>query len=222
VAGFEVEGDEEGETVAVGGESPFFVASSGGCDLVVVVGVGLAASVAPTVVAVAVVAVVVCPSILGFDDAAPPFPPFSLAPLGGDDLLDEDEFAVKYLYLFRLPSPPPPDLEEKNEKARTWCCVVCVVVDVDVAAAVEASETVGRAATSRANICNEIQEVRRERIVQKAQLPTFRLLLVSGRGMGHTVTGVTQSWLSESIIGTIDWFDGTTKYPLSSRADKQR
>jgi len=172
VAGFEVEGNGGGETVAVGGESPFFVTSSGGCDLAVVFGVGLAVSVAdaaPTVVAVAVAVVVVRPSILGFDDAAPPFPPFSLAPLGGDDLRDEDEFAVKYLYLFPFPSPPLPDLEEKNEKARTWCCVACVVVDVDVAAAVEASETVGRTATSRANICGEIQEVRRKRIVQKAQ-----------------------------------------------------
>ena len=111
-----------GETVAVGGESPFFVRSSGGCDLAVVFGVGLAVSVAdaaPTVVAVAAAVVVVCPSSLGFDDAAPPFPPFSLAPLGGDDLRDEEEFAVKYLYLFPFPSPPPPDLEEKNEKART-------------------------------------------------------------------------------------------------------
>jgi len=154
-----------GETVAVGGESPFFVASSVGCDLAVVVGVGSAVSVedvALTVVAVAVAVVVVFPSILGFDDAAPPFPPFPLAPLGGDDLRGEDEFAVKYLCLFPFPSPHPPDLEEKNEKARTWCCVACVVVDVDVAAAVEASETVGRAATSRANICKEIQEVRRK------------------------------------------------------------
>jgi hypothetical protein len=200
VAGFEAEGDGEGETVTAGGEFPFFVVSSGGCDLAVVVGVGSAVSVAeaaPTVVAVAVVVVVVVfPSTLGFDDAAPPFPPFPLAPLGGDDLRDEDEFAVKYLCLFPLPSPPPPDFEEKNEKARTWCCVACVVVDVDVAAAVEASETAGRAATSRANIYKEIREVRRKWIVQTARLPTFRLLLVSGRGMCHRVTDVTQSWLT--------------------------
>jgi hypothetical protein len=104
----------------------------------------------------AVLAVVVFPSTFGFDDAVLPFPPFPFAPFGGDDLLDEDEFAVKYLYLFPLPSPPPPDLEEKNEKART-CCAACVVVDVDVAAAVEASETVGRAATSLANICKMSQ-----------------------------------------------------------------
>ena len=120
VVGFEV-GDGEGETVAAGGESPFFVGSSGGCDLAVVAGVESAVSVtdaAPTVVAV-VVAVVVFPSILGFDDAAPPFPPFPLVPLGGDDLRGEDEFAVKYLYLLPFPFPPPPDLEEKNEKART-------------------------------------------------------------------------------------------------------
>ena len=140
--------------VTVGEESPFFVASSGGCDFAVVVGVASvvsAADAAPTVVAVPLAVVVVFPSILGFDDAAPPFPPFPLAPLG------EDEFAVKYLCLFPFPLPPPPDLEEKNEKARTRCCVACVVVDVDVAAAVEASETVGRVATSRASICQGIQ-----------------------------------------------------------------
>ena len=149
MTGFEVDGDEEGETFTTAEGSPFFVASSGGCDFVVVTGVVLAVSVAdagPTVVAVAVF---VFPSILGFDDAAPPFPPFPFAPFGGEDFRDEDEFAVKYLYLFPFPSPLPPDLEEKNENARTWRFVACVVVDVDVAA----SETVGRVATSRANIC---------------------------------------------------------------------
>jgi hypothetical protein len=123
----------------------------------------------PTVVAVAVA--VVFPSILGFDDAAPPFPPFPFVPFGGDDLRDEDEFAVKYLYLFPFPSPLPPDLEEKNEKARTCRCVACVVVDVDVAAAVEASETAGRVATSRANICGEIQMVSRKRVVRRCGSP---------------------------------------------------
>ena len=139
-----------------------------------VVGVGASAlSVAdavPTVVA-AEVAVVVFPSILGFDDAAPPFPPFPFVPFGGDDLRDEDEFAVKYLYLFPFPSPLPPDLEEKNEKARTCRCVACVVVDVDVAAAVEASETAGRVATSRANICGEIQKVSRKKVVRRCGSP---------------------------------------------------
>lgn len=176
MAGFEVEGVAEGETVTVGEELPFSVASSGGCDFAAVVGVASAVSVAAaalTVVVVAVAIVVVLPSIFGFDDAAPPFPPSPLALFGGDDLRDEDEFAVKYLYLPPFPSPPPPDLEEKNEKART-CCVAYVVVDVDVAA-VEAREAVGRAATSRANICKEIQEVRRKRTVQTRQLPTFRL-----------------------------------------------
>jgi len=116
--------------------------------------------------------VVVFPSILGFDDAAPPFPPFPFAPFGGDDLRDEDELAVKYLYLPPLPSPPPPDLEEKNEKARACWCVVCVVVDVDVTAAAEASETVGRAATSLANIYEEMQEVRKERVGWRGSPPS--------------------------------------------------
>ena len=159
MTGFEADGDEEGETVTEGEGSPFFVESSGGCNFVVVVGVVSAVSdvgAVPTAVAVAVAAVVFS-SILGFDDAAPPLPPFPFAPLGGDDLRDEDEFAVKYLYLFPFPSPPPPDLEEKNEKART-CWVACVVVDVDVAAAVEANETAGRAATSRASICKEVRK----------------------------------------------------------------
>lgn len=131
-----------------GEESLFFVASSGCCDLGVVVASALSVGdAAPTVVAV-----VVFPSIFGFDDAAPSFPPLPFAPFGGDDLRDEEEFAVKYLYLFPFPSPPPPDLEEKNEKARTCCCAACVVVDADVVVAVEVSETVGRAATRRANI----------------------------------------------------------------------
>lgn len=159
-AGFEVDDDEEGE----GEESPLFAGSSRGCGFAVVVGVVSAVSVADavlTVVAV-IVAAVVSPSILGFDDAAPPLPPPPFAPFGGDDLRDEDEFAVKYLYLFPFPSPPRPDFEEKNEKARTCCCVACVVVDVDVAAAVEASETVGRTATSRASIWEEMKEVREE------------------------------------------------------------
>lgn len=148
---FEVGNDEEEETFAIVEGSPFFFASSGGCDFAAVVGAVLVVSVAdagPTVVAV-VVAVFVIPSILGFDDAAPPLPPFPFAPFGGEDFRDEDEFAVKYLYLFPFPSPPPPDLEEKNENARTWRFVACVVVDVEVVA----SETVGRVATSRANIC---------------------------------------------------------------------
>jgi hypothetical protein len=88
----------------------------GGCDFTVVV--ASADSVVDAVLTVVAV-VVVFPSIFGFDDAAPPFPPLPFAPFGGDDLRDEDEFAVKYLYLFPLPPPPPPDLDEKNEKART-------------------------------------------------------------------------------------------------------
>lgn len=128
-----------------------------------------------TVVAAAEEVAVVVPSTFGFDGAAPPLPPFPFVPLGGDDLRDEDEFAVKYLYLFPFPSPPPPDLEEKNEKARTCCREARVVVDVDVATAVEASETVGRVATSRANIFEEIQGVRRKRVVRRrgSHLPTF-------------------------------------------------
>lgn len=82
--------------------------------MVVALGVSVVDA-APTVVAV----VVVFPSTFGFDDAAPPFPPLPFAPLGGDDLRDEDEFAVKYLCLFPFPSPAPPDLDEKKEKART-------------------------------------------------------------------------------------------------------
>lgn len=141
--------------MAVGEESTFFAGSSGGCDFAVVV-----ASAAPVVDAVpTIVAVVAFPSIFGLDDAAPPFPPLPLVPFGGDDFRDEDELAVKYLYLFPFPSPPPPDLEEKNEKARTCCWVACVVVVAEIAA-VEASETFGRAATSRANICGEIRGVR--------------------------------------------------------------
>lgn len=108
-----------------------------------------------TVVAAEVAAATVFPSVLGFDDAAPPFPPFPLVPFGGDDRRDEEEFAVKYLYLFPFPSPPPPDLEEKNENARMCCRDAWVVVDVEVVAAVEARETVGRVATSRANICGD-------------------------------------------------------------------
>ena len=139
----------------VGGESTFFAGSSRGCGFAVVaVSTGSVLDAVPTIVAV----VVALPPIFGFDDAAPPFPPFPFAPFGGDDFRDEDEFAVKYLYLFPFPSPPPPDLEEKNEKARTGCCATCFVVDVEIA--VEASETVGRAATSRANICKEIEGVR--------------------------------------------------------------
>ena len=130
--------------------SPFLVGSSGGCGFGVVV--AFVVDAVPTISAV-----VAFPSILGF---APPFPPLPLAPFGGDDLRDEDEFAVKYLYLFPFPSPPPPDLEEKNEKARTCCCAACVIVDAEIAAAGEASETAGRAATSRANICKEIQGAR--------------------------------------------------------------
>lgn len=172
MAGFEVDGDEEGVTFTVDEESPFFVVSSGGFDFALVSAVSVADAV-PTVVAVGVT-VVVFPSIFGFDDAAPPFPPFPFAPLGGDDLRGEDEFAVKYLYLFLLPSPPPPDLEEKNEKVRTCFCAACVVVDVDV----EASETVGRVATIRANIWKGIQDVRRKRVVQTVGLPTFRTLLL--------------------------------------------
>jgi len=145
--------------VAAGEESLFFVGSSGGCDFTVVV--ALAVSVVgalPTIVAVAGA----FPSIFGFDDAAPPFPPFPFAPFGGDDLRDEDEFAVKYLCLFPFPSPPPPDLEEKNEKVRMCCCAACIVVDVEIVVVVEASETVGRAATSRANICKGSRGVRRK------------------------------------------------------------
>jgi len=205
VAGFEVDGGEEGETFAVGVESPFFVVSSRGFDFAVaVVAVVSAVSVAdadPTVVAVRETVVVVFPSIFGFDDAAPPFPPFPFAPFGGDDLRGEDEFAVKYLYLFPFPSPLPPDLEEKNEKARTCCCAACVVIDVDV----EASETVGRAVTSRANIWKGIQEVRK-RVVETVGLPTFRTLALEEER-------VTRSQDEPQSIGT-------TKV-LSSRADKQ-
>ena len=113
-----MDSDEEGETVTEGEGSPFFVGSSGGCDFVVVVGVVSAVSdvgPVPTAVAVAVAAVMF-PSTLGFDDAAPPLPPFPFAPLGGDDLQDEDEFAVKYLYLFMLPSPPPLDWKRKTKR----------------------------------------------------------------------------------------------------------
>ena len=129
--------------------------------------VALAVSVAEAVATVVAetVEVVGFPSNFGFDDDAPPFPPLPFAPFGGDDLREEDEFAVKYLYLFPFPSPPPPDLEEKNEKART-CCDARVDDDVDVAAAVEVSETVGRVATSRASICKEIRVVRRESVVR--------------------------------------------------------
>lgn len=148
--GFEVDGDEVIEC----GESPFFAASSGCWDFAVAVALGVSEVDAVSTVAAALAAF---PSIFGFDEAAPPLPPFPFVPFGGDDLRDEDEFAVKYLYLFPFPSPPPPDLEEKNEKARTCCCAACVVVVVDVTAVVEASETVGRAATSRANIREEIQ-----------------------------------------------------------------
>ena len=174
MAEFEVGGEEEGETV-VGEESPFFAASSGGRDFAVVAVVASAVSVAEvvaTVVAVEVAATVF-PSVFGFDDAAPPLPPFPFVPFGGDDLRDEDEFAVKYLYLFPFPSPLPPDLEEKNEKARTCCCDAWVAVDVDVTA-VEANETAGRVATSRANICRGIQEVRRKTVVGQcgSHLPT--------------------------------------------------
>lgn len=142
--------DEDGEAVGVGEESLFFVGSSGGCGFVVVVASAVSVvDAAPTKVAV----VGAFPSIFGLDDGAPPFPPFPFVPFGGDDLREEDEFAVKYLCLFPFPSPAPPDLEEKNEKARTGCCATCcVVVDVEIAAAVEASETVGRVATSRANM----------------------------------------------------------------------
>ena len=103
-------------------ESPFFAASSEGCDFVVVA--TTAVSVVETVATVVAVeaAVTVFPSVFGFDDAAPPFPPFPFAPFGGDDLREEEEFAVKYLYLFPFPSPLPPGLEEKNEKTRTCCC----------------------------------------------------------------------------------------------------
>ena len=143
-----------------------------------------------TVVAAEVAAATVFPSVLGFDDAAPPFPPFPLVPFGGDDRRDEEEFAVKYLYLFPFPPPPPPDLEEKNENARMCCRDAWVVVDVEVVAAVEARETVGRVATSRANICGD-PGVRRKRVVRRcgSHLPT--LSLVSRRGMSHAVTGVT-------------------------------
>ena len=156
-----------------------------------------------TVVAVTV-EVVGFPSSFGFDDAAPPFPPLPFAPFGGDDLRDEDEFAVKYLYLFPFPSPPPPDLEEKNEKART-CCDAWVVDDVDVATAVEVSETVGRVATSRANICKGIQGVRRESVVRRCgpHLPTptgFQKRNVSRGNVcdaaQHTTNGLRCSLLS--------------------------
>lgn len=184
MVGFEAEADEDGETVAEGEGSPFFVGSSGGCDFEAVV-----ASVVSVVDAVLTIVAVAgaFPSIFGFDDAAPPFPPFPFAPFGGDDLRDEDEFAVKYLCLFPFPSPPPPDLEEKNEKVRT-CCAACTVVDVEIAAAVEGSETVGRAATSRANICKTIMGVRKK-VWTTGSHP---LALVSRRGMSHAVTAVTR------------------------------
>lgn len=143
--------------------------------------------VASGVLAAALTVELVFPSIFGFEDAAPPFPPFPLVPPGGDDLRDEEEFAVKYLYLFPFPSPPPPDFEEKNEKART-CCATYSVVDVDSAATVEARETVGLAATSRANICEGSRVRKKERNSNDAELPTFRLALVTGRVTNHVVT----------------------------------
>ena len=171
MVGFEVD-EDGGEEVTEDEESPFFAVSWGGCDLAeVAVVVAPAVSVAEAVATVVAVTVEVVgfPSSFGFDDA-PPLPPLPLAPFGGDDLRDEEEFAVKYLYLFPFPSPPPPDLEEKNEKART-CCDAWVVDDVDVVAAVEASETAGRVATSRANICGEIQKVSRKRVVRRCGSP---------------------------------------------------
>lgn len=185
-----------------GEESPFFVTSSEGCCFVVVAAPAVSAlDAAPTVVAV----LVEFPSIFGFDDAEPPFPPLPFVPFGGEDLRDEEEFAVKYLCLFPFPSPLPPDLEEKNEKARACCCAACVVVDVDVAAAVEASETVGRAATRRANICKETQGMRRKRCRSEVRVRTFRLALVSGRGTSHTVTAVTQTALDTTLALVSNW-----------------
>ena len=82
MTGFEVDGDEEGETVTEGEGLPFFVGSSGGCNFVVVVGVVLVVSdvgAVPTAVAVTV-ATVVFSSILGFDDAAPPIASIPICP----------------------------------------------------------------------------------------------------------------------------------------------